>query len=442
MKLRNSLGSYLPDDLMIVIFGRLPVKDLLRVTSLNKSWYRFIKSSSFIKSTISNTNNNDRYLLCTHDDDDDNETRRDSSEGDEGEVSDDNVNRLKYYYTLKNLDEDKLSAANTKRLKYCYTPQLFGSFTVKVTYWGSDSTSHSLICNPSSTKFFAGVAYFGVVNHVNNKCKLIAFDLDQERFRDIHFPDEFYSHLDLFSVEPWGKSIALLEIRRDKLTKWVLRNCAATRTSTWEKEVTFELKTSIHMYPLAFTKHGKYLLRDDKGPGSKYLWDFETSQLEDVTSDTGTKDVLAKDSLVGNLVLLDEKTLDPIVETEPCSTQNTFVLFTTLEQVPRRYKIKGGIEKAMKKKRKEMLDKTQNRLQGKGTKRRKEETEMEKPRKKKRKETLDNRLQGRTTKRRKEETEVETPRKKERKENLDKTQIRLQWKRQLKWRNQVKIWIV
>ncbi|KAK1405287.1 hypothetical protein POM88_004892 [Heracleum sosnowskyi] len=166
-------------------------------------------------------------------------------------------------------------------------------------------------------------------------------------------------------------------------------------------------------------------------------------ELEECTSGTWMKDIWIRaiDPLVGNLVLLDEKTLDPFLETEPCSTQTIFEFhkLPSLRVEKRTYmpdttrkRMKGrrtnrriertGIEKPTKKGGKEIMDNAQNRLQGKGTKRRNEDTKMEKPRKKERKEMLgktQNVLQAMGAKRRMEETEMEKPRKKGRKEMLD-----------------------
>ncbi|KAK1405204.1 hypothetical protein POM88_004813 [Heracleum sosnowskyi] len=373
MKLRSSRRSYLPEDLMIDIIRRLSVEDLLRFRSVNKSWYRFISSTSFIKSTISNTNiNHDSYLLCTYSD----------------------------YYTLSNFsqgDEDDFTD-NINKPKYYYITQLFG------------------IDKPESPHLYTHE--FGY----NNFCS--------------------------FAVEPRGESIALIRNIRGHLIKWVLRNCAVTDMFIWEKVVTLKLETP-HIFPLGFTKHGKYLLRIDYNLDDKYLWDFGTSPLEVCTFDTGIKDrfAMAIDSLFGNLVLLDEKTLDPFVETEPCSTQHTCVLYRYPYKLPSprnkkstnllvttQYRMHGrGTQTAMEKPRKrggkEMLNNKRNQLRERGTKRRKQGTEMEKPRKKKRKETFDrtkNVLQGRRKRRRMEETEMGNQRKKGRKEMMYKAQTILQ----------------
>ena len=98
MKLSSRRPSYLSDDLIVEIIRKLPIKYILRCRSLNKSWYHFISTSSFIKSFISNTNN-DSYLLCTHLE---YYTLTDLSDKDEDEVPN-VITRAKYYYTPSRL---------------------------------------------------------------------------------------------------------------------------------------------------------------------------------------------------------------------------------------------------------------------------------------------------------------------------------------------------
>lgn len=503
------------------VIRKLPVKYIVRFRCVNKSWYRFIGSSSFIKSTISNTNN--LCLLCTHSD---YYTLTDLSGEEENEFNC-NINRLKHYDTPKlygikfnpypfkqsakvngicngllcvsdsylhrwskiylwnpvirkakkisiipraQLRESARDAdlcfgyfhddykviriapccrgkmfrvgvysLSTDAWKITYYDSAYDADTWKVTYGVSPYDPYDLLDIQPSNKFVGSVAYFVKYEH-----RLICYDLYREMIREVQFPDKFGSQLKPFSLEPCGESVALIGTSQGHLTKWVLRNCAATNTSTWEKIVIAKLETPGYLYPLGFTKHGKYLLRTDVYTCRKYLWDFEmSSQLKECTSYTWIKDVHVRaiDSLVGNLVLLDEEALDPYMETEPCSTQTIFelhklpslkvkkrtdMLDTTWNQMQGR---RTDIEKPRKKGGKEMLDNTQNQLQGKGTKRRKEDAKMEKPRKKERKELLDkthNVLQGTGAKRRMEETEMEKPRKKGRKETLYKTQSMLQ----------------
>ncbi|KAK1405232.1 hypothetical protein POM88_004837 [Heracleum sosnowskyi] len=161
--------------------------------------------------------------------------------------------------------------------------------------------------------------------------------------------------------------------------------------STWEMQVTIKLGRK-NMSPSGFTKHGKYLLRDyiNEAQGTKYLWDFGT-EFKKCTCDMEKEDLRAIDYLVGNLVLVDEKNLDPFVEMKPCSTQTMF----KLHRLP-------SLRVT------DMLDTTRNRMQGRRTNWRieVEQTDIEKSRKMGGKEKLDstkNGLQGRGTKRRKED---------------------------------------
>lgn len=510
----------MPEDLIAEVVRRLPVKDMLRFRCVNKSWYRFIATSCFIKSTISNTSN--PYLLYTqplfY-------TLQDLSQEELFDDYDENLDyngnlpdnfRAKYYYTtnlfgvnkkatdtyvkvygicngLLCVSEDKLFPTSRiylwnpviRKVKqipmiapakasgpardadlcfgyFCDDYKLVkiapfdGNYSVgvyslttdawKIKYCPSNYATFRSSSNPSSNKFVNGVAYF-----VNFDGMLVCFDLHHDKIREVQFPNKFHPQSHSFSVEAWGESIALIEYsdQNQNLTKWVLRNCAARSTSTWEKKVSIKLEAD--MYPLGITQHGKYLLRDDVDLDTLYLWDFGTSQPKECKSELGTQYLQAVDSLVGNLVLLDEKTLDPFVEKQPCSTQTMFVLYTTLEQrnrwwlgidtgLDKRKKEIKEMKKEMEKKEKETKGRkeetementrdTRNILQGRGTKRRKEKTEMEKPRKKERKEILDttqNRLQGMGVKRRMEETQMEKPRKKGRKVMLYETPSILQ----------------
>ncbi|KAL8131421.1 hypothetical protein AgCh_007381 [Apium graveolens] len=225
----------------------------------------------------------------------------------------------------------------------------------KITRCDSNSTTYKSNYNTSSNRFVSGAAYF-----VNYDSKIICFDLHHERSREVQFPDKFDSSTRRrYSVEACGESIALVEIREYDLIMWVLRNCAASNSSIWERMVTIELET-IPTYPRGFTKHGKYLLSyyDGEDRVTNYLWDFGTSRLEKCVSYKGTEDPGGIDHLVGNLVLLDEKNLDPFMGTKPYySTQIIFVL-----------------DKLRSKRVKDMADTTWNKMQRKGTKRRKEDT--------------------------------------------------------------------
>lgn len=204
---------------------------------------------------------------------------------------------------------------------------------------------------------------------------IVCFDLHDERIREVKFPEKFdpiwWPVIYSFTMEACGESIALMEISHDgHLVKWVLRNCGRNKSLTWEKESSIGLQTAAHnIDPIGFTYDGKYLVRNDARRAIRnvtsfdrfYLCDLRKSELKECTV---PQDLRAIDYLVGNLVLLNEQSLDSFVELEAtCSTKTTFVLCK--RRPPK------------KKDKEEILPKRQNKLQGR-TKRKLEEIEMKK----------------------------------------------------------------
>ncbi|KAK1402473.1 hypothetical protein POM88_002078 [Heracleum sosnowskyi] len=108
--------------------------------------------------------------------------------------------------------------------------------------------------------------------------------------------------------------------------------------------------------PIGFTYDGNYIVKNDARRAIRnvassdrfYLCDLGKSELKECTV---PQDLRAIDYLVGNLVLLNEQTLDPFVELEAtCSTKTTFVL---CKRRPPKKKEKDDI-----------MRKRQNKLQG------------------------------------------------------------------------------
>ncbi|KAA8524477.1 hypothetical protein F0562_010900 [Nyssa sinensis] len=64
------MSDYLPPDVLIEILTRLPVKSVIRFTSVCKSWYSLIRNPSFITThlnqTIASKKKNDQFLLVRH----------------------------------------------------------------------------------------------------------------------------------------------------------------------------------------------------------------------------------------------------------------------------------------------------------------------------------------------------------------------------------------
>ncbi|KAM7503286.1 hypothetical protein LguiB_002190 [Lonicera macranthoides] len=81
------MSDNIPPEVLTDILARLPIKSLLRCTSVSKSWYSFITSPSFVTShinlSVSNNNQTSRLLIrvCTDDDErtEDNEFNSHSS---------------------------------------------------------------------------------------------------------------------------------------------------------------------------------------------------------------------------------------------------------------------------------------------------------------------------------------------------------------------------
>ncbi|XP_060186993.1 F-box protein CPR1-like isoform X1 [Lycium barbarum] len=58
------MSEYLPQELMLDIFTRLPIKSILRCTSLCKSWYSLLTSSNFISMHLNRKQ--DEHILVRH----------------------------------------------------------------------------------------------------------------------------------------------------------------------------------------------------------------------------------------------------------------------------------------------------------------------------------------------------------------------------------------
>ncbi|KAK7856848.1 putative f-box/kelch-repeat protein [Quercus suber] len=66
----NSMLNDLPEDVLMDIFSRLPVKTLLQFKSVCKSWYDIIKDPVFISKHVNRSNHgNNGYLAVTRRDD-------------------------------------------------------------------------------------------------------------------------------------------------------------------------------------------------------------------------------------------------------------------------------------------------------------------------------------------------------------------------------------
>ncbi|KAL8156155.1 hypothetical protein AgCh_001309 [Apium graveolens] len=213
-----------------------------------------------------------------------------------------------------------------------------GVYSLRTNSWkiiscDRDGVTFGRLSDSPSSMCVNGVAYF--VRYVG---AIICFDLHDERFREVKFPENFYpirgQITQSFTIEACGETIALMEISDDgHLVKWVLKNGVLTNTFTWEKVSSIGLQAAAdNIFPIGFTYDGKYVVKNDAlrvlrdGPSSDkyYLCDLGKSELKECMM---PKDLEAIHYLVGNLVLLNEQTLDPFVELEAtCSTRTTFVL--------------------------------------------------------------------------------------------------------------------
>ncbi|KAL1801958.1 hypothetical protein ACET3Z_030605 [Daucus carota] len=223
----------------------------------------------------------------------------------------------------------------------------------------NESSFDSLYGYPLS-KCVNGVAYF-----VKYTAGIVCFDLDDELIREIKFPEKFspvwrprtyYS----FTLEECGESVALMEISGDgHLVKWGLRSCGGAESS-WEKECTIALKADpYNIGATGLTYNSEYIVRFVRAGFFRptnfrvwdddfYLCDLRKSELKKCSL---PQDLWAIDYLVGNLFLLNEQTLYPLVDSEATCTETTFVLCK--KRRPKK-----------KKRKKNLLQKGQNGMQG------------------------------------------------------------------------------
>ena len=351
-----------------------------------KSWYRIVSSSSFIKSNISCNTNKLLYTFFTHNDSYSLVGRMGSGDNKKYYYTPEQfgINVRKHDYGLKvfgtcngllcvshvNLGVDSIvyllnpvirRAKNIGKIpievqerkgnlclgyydgdyKVIIIVRGCGNYRVgvyslstngwKILSCDSNNFSSNSFCGYVSSKCVNGVAYF-----VKNRDGIVCFDLNDEMIREIRFPEKFSPAwwpwtCDSFTLEECGESVALMEIRGDgHLVKWGLRSCGGAE-SLWEKECTIALEADprqIHLIGLKY--NGEYILRLARAglfPPTNfrgcYLCDLRKSELKKCSL---PQDVQAIDYLVGNLVLLNEQTLYPLVDSEATCTETTLVL--------------------------------------------------------------------------------------------------------------------
>ncbi|XP_074374300.1 putative F-box protein At1g19160 [Apium graveolens] len=371
---------YVPEDTLVLILLRLPVKTLMQFRMVCKLWYDIITSSSFIdvhRKTVSGTNG--QYLLCTHHDSYSLICKKEPP------------NYRKFYYKSKpnstfgwkvygscegllcvsellfQIDSSiyllNPLIGKAKKLPRFLTESGFGFGDLCFGYFDDDykvimlgpfnrtyhvgvyslrtdswkvtradsnyGNFHSTFCSRSSV-CVGGVAYF-VTYHRRMTC----FDLQAEKIKEVTYPTYCYGNslisIDTlgtsFSIEAIGESVALWNIWGGHLAIWILRNCGITNTPTWEKNVDIILQGSNRCYNgIGFTNNGTYVLTDYFRSGDLYmgnlatLWDLQKVQRKDITCDEEAEEgsLLTIYPLVGTLVLVNDETTESFVGTEPC----------------------------------------------------------------------------------------------------------------------------
>ncbi|XP_050253476.1 F-box/kelch-repeat protein At3g23880-like isoform X3 [Quercus robur] len=63
MILRRRTNNHLPDEIVLEILARLPVKPVLRLRCVCKSWYSYITNSNFISTHLNHNHHHDDYVI-------------------------------------------------------------------------------------------------------------------------------------------------------------------------------------------------------------------------------------------------------------------------------------------------------------------------------------------------------------------------------------------
>ncbi|WOG86227.1 hypothetical protein DCAR_0205428 [Daucus carota subsp. sativus] len=206
---------------------------------------------------------------------------------------------------------------------------------IKTSFYSQAASDESFF---RDTKFVDGTAYMTTSSRV-----VVCFELINETIRVIEFPKEFSENTGV-TMEAYGETIALLRHEKSYLTLWILRN-----KSSWEKKLSIELQeASPYHQAVGFLNNGKYMVRTLSLVGElRVVTKLYTCDLEmecpKLTEFRSYTQLRSRNRLPpkysnfmgrihsnysGSLLLFNEDSVDPFVQTEETESSCNSMLFT------------------------------------------------------------------------------------------------------------------
>ncbi|KAL8031469.1 hypothetical protein ABFX02_13G027100 [Erythranthe guttata] len=169
------MSDFIPTDILIEILLKLPVKSLIRFTTVAKSWRSIITTPTFIDSHISGGGGNNHTLLLR---------RYDKSD------------KLEHYSLLKTTKGESFSASSSSQLEFpfksqngyfrivgscdglvCLLDDLFVNCSSPIVIWNPSVRNHIVLPNPSinpkEVPHIAALGFGGVAGDVYKVVRLV-----------------------------------------------------------------------------------------------------------------------------------------------------------------------------------------------------------------------------------------------------------------------------
>ncbi|XP_059640111.1 putative F-box protein At5g52610 isoform X2 [Cornus florida] len=340
----NEFHQLIPDDVIIDILLRLPVKSLIRARAVCKNWYTIIKNTSFVAKHFNRHTNSGRLFVHRHDKISEkyvfslypDQTLAGSSPVYQDLVVDmpdklwvgacNGILCLSYHsrrFALWNPATREYRSlpevprkfppnvtsfqetfgfgldpiTNDYKLVRIWNTadfirgKMHGPYKVAVYTLSTDSWRHldvdlpyTWIDTPQTSTCINGVYYWSVSENFNHYL-ILSFDMSNELFHDIlDIPSSKPS-----SIVPYNNSLALIYIKEDKggVDIWVMRE-----EGGWTKQLTVELIR----YPFGFWKNGKIITKIDER--RVVLYDPETHEIKYLGSPNWANCLVYRESLV------------------------------------------------------------------------------------------------------------------------------------------------
>ncbi|KAI5660769.1 hypothetical protein M9H77_20092 [Catharanthus roseus] len=225
LKNQDKMSHYFPEEILIEILIKLPVKTLIRFTLVSKSWHTLIRSSNFVSKHLINQNKKiPTFLLLRHFNEDDKKEHYTFHSNDE----DSSVSKLaEINFPLKSrVSSTFLRIVGSCNGLICFCDDQFGTFPTKPIILFNPSIQKHLFLplptvHPRSRDYVLGFGFdsqksdFKVLRIVYDKTKSQSQIQSQSPSVDLSAKAEIYS----LNKKNWGK-IKLTELDSKPICSW------------------------------------------------------------------------------------------------------------------------------------------------------------------------------------------------------------------------------